>query len=203
MLRTKLGLAMFAVFAFSAIAAAPASATPEWWVEGGLISEPEALASETKVAKTVIIKAPKFTVHCSEVDVKKGVIRPENINDSEGFLFTACKIPAEPKCVVANIQTTPLDFPLGGGGGNVSLAFKPKKGNEMAKLVISACGLAGTYTLTILEIDLPCDYVDVGKEATSHSLAFSEEEILIDGNKATFSAEFSWSLASGKKFSAF
>ncbi len=204
MSRTKSSLVgLLAVLVSSAVMAAPAMATPEWWVEGKKIPAEEQIAGSAPVTQAVAIATPKLTITCSKVLVKKGVIRPKNINDLEGFEFGECKVDGNPECKVANFQTEPLDFPLGGGGGNVSLTFRPKKGNAMASIVVSACSLAGILNVTILEIGLPCGYPEVESEATSHSLVFSEEELSVNGEASTFSGVFSWSLASGKKWSAF
>jgi hypothetical protein len=71
-----IGLALVAVFAFSAVAAASASAAPEWLVAGAKPTSPVAVTSKTEGKLKLTDEGVGVTVECEGTD--KGTVGPKS-----------------------------------------------------------------------------------------------------------------------------
>jgi hypothetical protein len=202
---------LLALLILSALAPMSASASsPEWWVEGKEIAKEEAISETVGVNKdATFVVGSLFTGKCSTVKVKKGVIKPGNIN-SGAFLFENCSVVGQPNCEVPNFSSEPLVFPLEGTTGKLKLNFLPASGSTLAVIVIKSsggtCSVANTYTLTSgPKRGMVCNYPGVETEKTEHELAFSKEtgsEIFFGKTSVLFEGDFIIKLLSGNKWSA-
>ncbi|MCW3018789.1 MAG: hypothetical protein JWN10_1097 [Solirubrobacterales bacterium] len=203
-------LGLLVVFALSlALASASASAaTPEWWVEGKLLTGTEKLAEEeSKAAGNVVIKSEKLTVECTTVTVQGGTIAKSS-NSTSAVVFAGCKLAAPSGCE-AKIKTEPLTFPLEEPGLVVKLKFKPKSGSLIAAFTIegTSCTLKGKVVELTTSGEaggMDCNYPDVEKESLEHTLEFTKtsgSEFKVNKEPGEFIATFKWKLASKKLFS--
>jgi hypothetical protein len=204
-------LSMLIAVAFCALTATSASASPEWWVEGKVIANPETIAETIAIKKHPTITVSAFTGECSTIKVRKGVIEPGNNNSIAGMAFEGCDVVSQPGCEVPNYESEPLLFPLEGTSGNIRLNFRPKSGTLFAVVVIKkrsgdTCLPAGTYDVTTgVKIGMVCTYPGVETEKVEHELVFNKEtgsEVFLNGTAAVFAGEFAVKLSSGKKWSA-
>ncbi len=206
-------LSMLIAVAFCALTAASASAaSPEWWVEGKVISNPETIAETVAIKKAATIAISAFTGECSTIKVRKGVIEPGNSNSIAGMAFEGCDVVSQPNCEVPNFESEPLIFPLEGTTGNIRLNFRPKSGTLFSVIVIKkrsgggTCLPAGTYDVTTgVKVGMVCTYPGVETEKVEHELVFNKEtgsEVFLNGTAAVFAGEFAVKLSSAKKWSA-
>jgi hypothetical protein len=201
-------LGLLVLFCFGATQAASASAA-EWWVAGAPLTGAAELATKTHVIKHFTIKSAKISVECSEVSVKKGFIENNNGNRIEALVFEGCSVPGESSCEVSPIATEPLVFPLEGEKGSIKLNFIPKTGTTFGVVTIKtkgSCSKTGSFKLTSgAKKGMICNYPGVETEHSEHELVFNEgsgSEIEINSEKAIFSGEVFFKLASGKNWSA-
>jgi hypothetical protein len=194
---------------------ASAEATPEWWVEGSVIKAAEKLAAEVKVPESITFQTSAITIKCSKLQVNGGFVRPGNENSAESLVFSGCQVPSDSKCVVENIKTTPLKFPLGGSTGAVSLNFAPTSGNVIAAFNITGCENKGNSGEKKFKSNpktgtgMKCEYPDVGFEQVEHKLDFNsksgselEMESGLKSEPLSLIAIVQWALATAKKWSA-
>ncbi|HEY0391855.1 MAG TPA: hypothetical protein VGC63_09120 [Solirubrobacterales bacterium] len=208
-------LSALVVSALGTTFSASAQATPEWWVEGGLIKTAEKLAAEVKVPELITFQTSALTVKCSKLQVTGGFVRPENKNSAESLVFSGCEVPGDAKCVVENIKTTAQNFPLQGTKGAISLNFVPTSGAVIAAFNITGCENKATSGKKTIKsnaktgIGMKCEYPDVEMEQVNHKLNFnatSGSELEMENGLKTESLSFiaivEWALATAKKWSA-
>lgn len=203
-------LSLLALLVFGAAMAAPAFASPEWWVSGNPLSGSEKLAGSPTVVKPFVIASSAFKIECSKVGLVGGVIEQTNKNILKSFEFSSCIVVGNTKCEVVSFKTEPLNFPLQGEKGNLKLNFQPTSGSLVALITIkeigATCSAKGTHKLTSgPKSGMVCNYPAVETESIEHELQFGEgsgSEVALDGNAATFTGVIKFSLESGSKWSA-
>jgi hypothetical protein len=198
--------ALSGVMATSALAS-----SPEWWVNGKVISKEEKLNSKTTVLEPFVISTVKFSAKCKEVTIVNGVIRPGNTNNTiESLEFGLCEIASQPQCVLKGVKTVPLSFTLENPEKKEEankINFVPKSGSLLAEFTITGagCPVAGTWVIKSgAKAGMVCNYPGVEVESLEHELNFGEKsgsELFVNGEKATLAGIDHFSLASGNKWS--
>ena len=213
MSRTKavfIGLAI--VCALSGVMATSALASsPEWWVNGKVISKEEKVTSHATVIEPFFISSPKYSAKCKEVTIVNGVIRPGNTNNTiESLEFGLCEIVKQPQCGLKGVKTVPLSFTLENPEKKPEankINFVPKSGSTIAEFTItgSECPVAGKVAIKSGEkAGMVCNYPGVEVESLEHELNFGEKsgsELTIGGENVTFVGIDHFSLVSGNKWS--
>jgi hypothetical protein len=203
-------MGLFVIYALSLVlgAASASAATPEWWVEGKLLTGTEKLAEETKASGKISIKSELLSLECATAAVQGGTIGKTE-NTAGSVTFEKC---AGGGCEVAKIKSESLTFPLEQSGSVIKLKFKPKSGTLISSFTLA--GTSCTFQGDVAELivtekgGMDCNYPGVETESSEHTLEFtktsgSEFKVKVDGKTLTgeFIANFKWSLASKKLFS--
>lgn len=205
---TLLGLLVVYALSLAFASASASAATPEWWVEGKLLTGTEKLAESTKPSGKISIKSELLSLECATAAVQGGTIGKTE-NSASSVTFEKCEGGG---CEVAKIKSESLTFPLEQSGSVIKLKFKPKSGALIASFTLagSSCTLKGDVAeLTTTEKGgMDCNYPEVEKESLEHALEFtktsgSEFKVKVAGKTLAgeFIATFKWSLASKKLFS--
>jgi len=136
-------LSLVAVFAFSAVAAASASAH-SYWVSGTELLEGEKREVEG-TSGTSLLVAAELTVICTR-DVFTGTIKGGG-DSTATVKFTECSVEAAPRCAV----TEPIEFNVGDHltsfEEKIGDAFEPEAGGTFVTIKVTGgeCSLAGKY----------------------------------------------------------
>ncbi len=213
MSRTKailFGLA--AICALSAIMATSALASsPEWWVNGKVISKEEKVTSHATVVEPFSLSTPKYSARCKEVTIVNGVIRPGNTNNTiESLEFGLCEVVKMPQCSLKGVKTVPLSFTLENPEKKAEankINFIPKSGSILAEFTIigAECPVSGKAVIKSGEkAGMVCNYPGVEVESLEHELNFGEKtgsELTIGGENVTLVGIDHFSLVSGNKWS--
>jgi hypothetical protein len=205
---TLLGLLVVYALSLALAAASASAATPEWWVEGKLLTETEKLTSEAiKAPENIIIKGPSVGISCDVVKVEGGTITKSEGN-ANALLFEGCKVSSPSGCEVAKIKTEPLTFPLEKSGSVIKLKFKPQTGSLIAAFVLEGKSCTSKLAVEVTaskEEGMDCNYPGVETESLEHTLEFTKSSgtsFKVNGEPAEFIANFKWKLELGKLFSA-
>lgn len=205
---TMLGLLV--VYALSVVLAPSASAaTPEWWVEGKVLTGTEKVSEETKATGEAVLKSTGINVGCATVAVEGGSIGAKNEDTLNAVVFTKCTVVSPSGCEVAKIKSEPLVFPLEESGSVIKLNFRPKSGTLIAAITVtgSSCTAKGTVDVTVSgeKGGMDCNYPGVETESLEHTLEFTKtsgSSFKIGSLTGELIANFKWKLASKKLFSA-
>jgi hypothetical protein len=193
-----------------AFAAAASAAEPVWWVEGAPLKGEEKVVA--KATSALVVETKNRKIECTSFAMEPGVLGEGN-NNSGTAVLGGCVVPAEPtKCEIASsLKSEPLLFPLENVGGVIKLKFKPKTG-EVILVVnvknkgVETCESKGKFELKSKEkAGMICEYPSVETEKLEHLLDFTKlsgSEITFAGESAVFTANITFTLASGKKWSA-
>jgi hypothetical protein len=206
---TLLGLLVVYALSLALAAASASAATPEWWVEGKLLTETEKLTSEAiKAPENIIIKGPSVGISCDVVKIEGGTITKSE-GKANAILFEGCKVSSPSDCEVAKIKTEPLTFPLEKSGSVIKLKFKPQSGSLIAAFTLegASCALKGKVVEVTAgkEEGMDCNYPGVETESLEHTLEFTKSSgtsFKVNGEPAEFIGNFKWKLELGKLFSA-
>jgi hypothetical protein len=206
---------LFCVFVVGAVNAASAAAlTPEWWIQGKVLTAEEKIAEQPKIVKALTMTDKLLTVECPSVKVVNGVVKPNNKNTIKALVFEGCTVVGDANCEVPTFDTNPLVFPLEdptGEKGKIKLNFRPETGNTLAVVTIVSkkgvtCIFAGKSELRSgEEAGMVCEYPEVEKERVEHELQFTKtsgSKVKLGGEEATFLGEIGFRLPSGKEWSA-
>lgn len=219
-------VSLLAVFAFSAVAVAQASAIEFVWKAGGktLESGEKELSSKAKTSQVLktSVAGVKVEITCKEVATPGGkIIGGKPGTSSETVEYKGCTVQKPSGCKIKEekITTKPLKDEIvegvGASAGKVLILFTPKEGETFAEPKLEGGFLCFSLAVkgSVLAEGNPQK-----EEATTDTLKFEPAEgkkyksskgeeksagLTVSGNAATNSGEVETKLVSGEKFGAF
>jgi hypothetical protein len=211
-----LGLALAALFAFTAVATATASAAPVWKVGGVALKAGEKvnLKENVTVKKSFVLKkANGLTITCPTLKAKNAFIEGLNKNGAESLTFSGCTVSSnETTCEVekGEVKTVAVKSELLEAGGNIKIKFTPKEGTTFATITIKSktgktCLQAGSPKVTGSATGEANSKTEAEEELVAHTVKFtstSGSELVFGEEAAELTGEASLELASGAKYSA-
>jgi hypothetical protein len=219
-----IGLALMAVFAFSAFASAAAEAAPNWTVEGKEFTGEAEIAESVTVKKlgtettaSSILTVPEdLQITCTKITADSGKIFSVLKDTVKSLTFETCKVltstGGSTVCLVKNkggtngsIHTVPLNSELKTVNSVVYDFFSPenlKEENEpFVEIVITECGLEGTFKVTgsvALKPETETNAVELGGEASASIQTAAGAALKFGTHPAVLDAKVGLKLKNGK-----